>query len=30
MMLEEEGIRFDPSGRTDLQRYRWRPRASLG
>ena len=26
LMLKEEGIRFDRSGRIDLERYRWRPR----
>ncbi len=24
--LEQEGIRFDPRGRLDLERVRWRPR----
>jgi methylated-DNA-protein-cysteine methyltransferase-like protein len=27
-LLEAEGIRFDPRGRIDLKRYRWRRRAS--
>jgi methylated-DNA-protein-cysteine methyltransferase-like protein len=26
MLLEEDGVRFDRSGRIDLDRYRWRPR----
>lgn len=26
-LLEREGVRFDGSGRIDLTRYRWRPRA---
>jgi methylated-DNA-protein-cysteine methyltransferase-like protein len=26
-MLEREGVRFDRSGRIDLTRFRWRPRA---
>lgn len=26
-MLEREGVRFDGSGRIDLTRFRWRPRA---
>jgi methylated-DNA-protein-cysteine methyltransferase-like protein len=26
ILLEEEGVRFAPSGRIDLDRYRWRPR----
>ena len=26
LLLEEEGVRFDRSGRIDLDRYRWRPR----
>jgi methylated-DNA-protein-cysteine methyltransferase related protein len=26
LMLREEGIRFDRTGRIDLARYRWRPR----
>jgi methylated-DNA-protein-cysteine methyltransferase-like protein len=26
-LLEEEGVVFDLSGRIDLRRYRWRPRA---
>jgi methylated-DNA-protein-cysteine methyltransferase-like protein len=25
-MLESEGVRFDPEGRIDLERYGWRPR----
>lgn len=25
-LLEREGVRFDASGRTDLERYRWKPR----
>ncbi|MDH3521474.1 MAG: MGMT family protein [Myxococcales bacterium] len=25
-LLEREGVRFDTSGRTDLERYGWRPR----
>ena len=29
-LLEKEGIRFDESGRIDLERYRWRPRGSRG
>jgi alkylated DNA nucleotide flippase Atl1 len=26
-LLEREGVRFDASGRVDLARFRWRPRA---
>ena len=26
-LLEREGLRFDASGRTDLERYRWKPRS---
>ena len=26
LLLEEEGVRFDRSGRIDLDRYQWRPR----
>ena len=25
-LLEREGVRFDPSGRADLERFGWRPR----
>lgn len=25
-LLEREGLHFDASGRTDLERYRWKPR----
>jgi methylated-DNA-protein-cysteine methyltransferase related protein len=28
-LLEEEGIRFDPRGRMDLERHRWDPDAGL-
>lgn len=27
LRLEREGVRFDAGGRTDLERFRWRPRA---
>jgi len=27
LRLEREGVRFDSGGRTDLDRFRWRPRA---
>lgn len=27
ILLEREGVRFDPLGRIDLARYQWRPRA---
>ena len=26
-LLEREGLRFDASGRTDLEHYRWKPRS---
>ncbi len=26
-LLEAEGVRFDPRGRVELERYRWRPRS---
>jgi methylated-DNA-protein-cysteine methyltransferase-like protein len=26
-LLEAEGVRFDPRGRVELDRYRWRPRS---
>lgn len=29
-LLEREGLRFDPSGRTDLERYGWKPRPPRG
>jgi methylated-DNA-protein-cysteine methyltransferase-like protein len=29
-LLEREGLSFDPSGRTDLERYRWKPRPLRG
>lgn len=27
VLLEHEGVEFDASGRVDLERFRWRPRA---
>jgi methylated-DNA-protein-cysteine methyltransferase-like protein len=27
VLLELEGVRFDPYGRIDLERFRWKPRA---
>jgi methylated-DNA-protein-cysteine methyltransferase-like protein len=27
LLLEREGVRFDASGRVDLARFQWRPRA---
>jgi methylated-DNA-protein-cysteine methyltransferase-like protein len=29
-LLEREGLRFDASGRTDLEQHRWRPRSPRG
>jgi methylated-DNA-protein-cysteine methyltransferase-like protein len=29
-LLEREGLRFDTSGRTDLEHYRWKPRSVRG
>ncbi len=29
-LLEREGVAFGPRGETDLERYRWKPRAVAG